>query len=63
LSDARRRKFEQWIKEGRGAIKWTRLSCRTFAANAVRFQLHALAYSLGNFLRTLARPSRSRTGR
>src|SRR5262249_39069021 len=23
---------EQWIKEGKGAIKWTRLSCRTFAA-------------------------------
>jgi hypothetical protein len=30
---------EQWIKEGKGAIKWTRLSCRTFAANAVRLQL------------------------
>jgi hypothetical protein len=29
---------EQWIKEGKGAIKWTRLSCRTFAANAVRLQ-------------------------
>jgi hypothetical protein len=28
---------EQWIKEGKGAIKWTRL-CRTFAANAVRLQ-------------------------
>jgi hypothetical protein len=27
---------EQWIKEGKGAIKWTRLSCRTFAANAGR---------------------------
>jgi hypothetical protein len=27
---------EQWIKEGNGAIKWTRLSCRTFAANTVR---------------------------
>ena len=47
---------EQWIKEGKGAIKWTRLSCRTFAANAVRLQLHALAYNLGNFLRTLATP-------
>src|SRR5256885_4353379 len=44
---------EQWIKEGKGAINWTRLSCRTFAANAVRLQLHALAYNLGNFLRTL----------
>ena len=39
---------EQWIKEGKNAIKWTRLSCRTFAANAVRLQLHALAYNLGN---------------
>jgi hypothetical protein len=47
---------EQWIKEGKGAIKWTRLSCRTFAANAVRLQLHALAYNLGNFLGTLATP-------
>src|ERR1700731_1904958 len=47
---------EQWIKEGKGAIKWTRLSCRTFAANGVRLQLHALAYNLGNFLRTLATP-------
>jgi Transposase DDE domain group 1 len=47
---------EQWIKEGKGAIKWTRLSCRTFAANAVRLQLHALAYNLANFLRTLATP-------
>ncbi len=45
---------EQWIKEGKGAIRWTRLSCRSFAANAVRLQLHALAYNLGNFLRTLA---------
>jgi len=47
---------EQWIKEGKGAIKWTRLSCRSYSANAVRLQLHALAYNLGNFLRTLALP-------
>src|SRR5437762_10391433 len=47
---------EQWIKEGKGAIKWTRLSCRTFAVNAVRLQLHVLAYNLGNFMRTLAIP-------
>ena len=50
------RHCEQWIKEGKGAIKWTRLSCRSFAANAVRLQLHALAYNLGNFMRTLAMP-------
>jgi len=47
---------EQFIKEGKGAIKWTRLSCRSFAANAVRLQLHVLAYNLGNFMRTLAMP-------
>jgi Transposase DDE domain group 1 len=47
---------EQWIKEGKGAINWTRLSCRSFTANAVRLQLHALAYNLGNFMRTLAMP-------
>src|SRR6267143_969865 len=50
----RRGTAEQCIKEGKGAIKWTRLSCPTFAANAVRLQLHALAYNLGNFMRTLA---------
>jgi hypothetical protein len=53
----RRGTCEQWITEGKGAIKWTRLSCRTFAANAVRLQLHALAYNLGNFMRTLAMPT------
>ena len=47
---------EQWIKEGKSAIKWTRLSCRSFNANAIRLQLHALAYNLGNFLRTLSTP-------
>ena len=45
-----------WIKEGKNAIKWTRLSCCAFAANAVRLQLHALAYTLANFMRTLALP-------
>jgi hypothetical protein len=47
---------EQHIKEGKNAVTWTRLSCRRFAANAVRLQLHALAYNLANFLRTLALP-------
>ena len=28
-------------------------------ANAVRLQLHALAYNLGNFMRTLAMPRRA----
>jgi Transposase DDE domain group 1 len=50
---------EQWIKEGKGAIKWTPLSARTFAANTVRLQpppLMRCAYTLGNFMRTLAMP-------
>jgi hypothetical protein len=37
---------EHWIREGKGAIKWTRLSCRAFTVNAVRLQRHALAYNL-----------------
>ncbi len=45
---------EQDIKEGKNAATWTRLSCMRFAAKAVRLQLHALAYNLANFLRTLA---------
>ena len=47
---------EQWIKEDKNAVAWTRLSCHRFAANAVRLQLHALAYNMANFLRTLALP-------
>jgi len=47
---------EQYIKEGKNAIKWTRLSCRKFRNNEVRLQLHALAYNMGNFMRTLALP-------
>ena len=47
---------EQHIKEGKNAIRWTQLSCRKFRDNAVRLQLHALAYNLGNFMRTLALP-------
>ena len=52
---------EQWIKEGKNAVKWTRLSCRTMAANAVRLQLHAPAYNMANFLRTLALPEPMQT--
>jgi hypothetical protein len=47
---------EQWIKEGKCAVKWTRLSCRNFRNNHARLQLFALAYNLGNFLRRLALP-------
>jgi hypothetical protein len=47
---------EQWIKEGKNAVKWTRLSCHDFVDNQVRLQLFALAYNMGNFLRTIALP-------
>ena len=47
---------EQWIKEGKNALKWTKLSCHDFVDNQVRLQLFALAYNLGNFLRRLALP-------
>ena len=44
------------VKEGKNAIKWTRLSCQKFRNNEVRLQLHTLAYNLGNFMRTLTPP-------
>jgi hypothetical protein len=47
---------EQWIKEGKNAVKWTKLSCHDFVDNQVRLQLFALAYNLGNFLRRVALP-------
>src|SRR4051795_3717244 len=52
----RRGTAEQWIKEGKNAVRWTRLSCRSMKANAVRLQLHTLAYNLANFFRTLVLP-------
>jgi len=52
----RRGTAEQWIKEGKHALNWTRLSCHDFVDNQVRLQLFALAYNLGNFLRRLALP-------
>ncbi len=33
---------EQWIKEGKYAVKWTRLSCRNLKDNQARLQLFAL---------------------
>ncbi|UCG59363.1 MAG: IS1380 family transposase [Phycisphaerales bacterium] len=52
---------EQWIKEGKYALNWTRLSCHDFMDNQVRLQLFALAYNLGNFLRRLALPKSVKT--
>jgi len=47
---------EQWTKEGKYALKWTRLFCHDFVDNQVRLQLFAMAYNVGNFLRRLALP-------
>ena len=47
---------EQWIKEGKYAVEWMRLSCHQFKDNAVRLALFVLAYNLGNFLRRLVLP-------
>jgi hypothetical protein len=47
---------EQWIKEGKHAVAWMRLSCHAFERNAVRLALFVLAYNLGNFLQRLVLP-------
>jgi Transposase DDE domain group 1 len=49
---------EQWIKEGKQATHWTRLSCHRFRANEVRLQLSLLAYNLGNLWRRHVLPKR-----
>jgi hypothetical protein len=47
---------EQWIKEGKQAVKMTRLSCHRFCSNQVRLALSLLAYNLGNLWRRLGLP-------
>jgi len=49
---------EQWIKEGKQAVKMTRLSCHRFRANEVRLWLSVIAYNLGNLWRRLVLPLR-----
>jgi hypothetical protein len=53
---SRRGTAEQWIKEVKNAVKWTKLSCRRFKDNSARLHLFALAYNLANFLRQMALP-------
>jgi Transposase DDE domain group 1 len=52
----KRGKAEQWIKEGKQAVKMTRLSCHRFRSNEVRLWLSILAYNLGNLWRRLVLP-------
>jgi len=47
---------EQLIKEGKEAVKMTRLSCHRFRSNQVRLALSLLAYNLGSLWRRLALP-------
>jgi len=54
----RRGTAEQWVKEGKQAVKMTRLSCHRFRSNQVRLALSLLAYNLGNLWRRLALPNR-----
>src|SRR5450756_2253343 len=49
---------EQWIKEGKQAVKMTRLSCHRFRSNEVRLWLSVIAYNFGNLWRRLALPHR-----
>jgi len=49
---------EQWIKEGKQAVKMTRLSCHRFRSNEVRLWLSVLAYNLGNLWRRLVLPKK-----
>ncbi len=49
---------EQWIKEGKQAVKMTRLCCHRFRLNQVRLALSLLAYNLGNLWRWLVLPKR-----
>jgi hypothetical protein len=53
---------EQWIKEGKYALNWTRLSCHRLVANQVRLQLFVLAYNLGTFYAGWGYPKQSKTG-
>jgi hypothetical protein len=49
---------EQWIKEGKQAVKMTRLSCHRFRPNEIRLWLSTIAYNLGNLWRRLVLPKR-----
>ncbi len=54
----KRRTAEQWIKEGKQAVKMTRLSFHRFRSNEVCLWLSVIAYNLGNLWRRLGLPQR-----
>ncbi len=49
---------EQWIQEGKQAVKMTRLSCHRFRSNEIRLALSLIAYHLGNLWRRLVLPTK-----
>jgi hypothetical protein len=53
---------EQWIKEGKQAVKMTRLSCHRFRSNQVRLAISLLAYNLRNLWWRLGCREGLRTG-
>jgi len=53
---------EQWIKEGKQAVKRTRPSRHRFRSNQVRLALSLLAHNLRNFWRRLGLPRGNETG-
>ena len=54
---------EQWIKEGKIALNWTRLSCHDFRDNEVRLQLFPWPTILAIFCARWPCPGRLNTGR
>ena len=55
---------EQWIKEGKGVIKWTRLSCRSFTARVGVLMVpsaQSMQQRLGVFTRPYASWDTTRT--
>jgi hypothetical protein len=49
---------KQWIREGKQAVKMTRLSCHRFRPNQVRLWLNVMAYNLGSRRRRPVLPNR-----
>jgi hypothetical protein len=49
---------EQWLKEGKQAVKMTRLSCHRFRSNEVRLWLSVIAYNLGSLWGRLVLPKK-----
>ena len=44
---------EQWIKGGKYELNWTRLSCKLYVSNLLKFCLLVVTYKLDYFLRWL----------